>query len=796
MLQNYLTIALRNLLRQKGITLLNIIGLAVGMAACLFITAYVREELTWDQFNEKGDRLGRVIMTMTYPGKSPQLTPYTMPAVGPAMKEGLPEIVRAARTSIGFPYKVFRESDFLGFEMAGYVDPDFLEMYTFPILEGSQTPLDRPDAIVLTKSTANTLFGDEPAVGQTIDVGRDRANANPKVVTAIVEDPPTTSTHQFTALVPFTNYTEDFGWGNLESWDWFNFPTYVELAEGVSFAEAEAKFPEFFAQHKDPETTTFSLQPYLSIHLYDALYSSFASGGDIRVVYALIALALLILIVACVNFINMATAQSARRAREVGMRKVIGARKSDLVIQYIGEAFLVALISALLAILLVELLKPTFMELAGRTVQIDLFGGGFITLALLLLIGLVGLLSGFYPALVMSGFQPAAVLKGSFRRGRKGNALRRVLVVFQFTVSIALIVGALLIHRQMEYVRSKDLGFKKEGVAIIYPDTPIDLNEADLATRLESVPGVTAASITSGAPGDLRGQMGLRLDGTEETRLENFWWADPGAYETFGLELVEGRFLSLDYPSDVLNLEDSTVAAVLNESAVRKFGLEEPVGSTFRYSGGIVATVVGVVKDFHLHSLHRPITPLVIINDTRNAWLPAVRFRTGDLRGFMHNLEGEWSQLAPESVFEAHFLDDLLTRQYEEEMRQSTLVSVMSTLAVLIAMIGLVGLTFHATEQRTREIGVRKVLGASVSQILTLLNREFVLLVLVANLFAWPLAWWVINRWLDNFSYRAPIAWWSFPLAGVAAVLFASLIISMQTFRAANRNPAEVLRDE
>lgn len=796
MIRNYLTIALRNLLRQKGITLINILGLAVGMAACLFITAYVREELTWDHFHEKGERLGRVIMTMTYDGKAPQLTPYTMPAVGPAMKEGLPEIVRATRTSIGFPYKIFREDDFLAFDKAGYVDPDFIEMFSFPIIEGSATPLDRPEAIVLTQSTAHALFGDDPVVGQTIQVGRDRASARSKLVTAIIQDPPTTSSHQFTSLVPFTNYTTDFGWGNLESWDWFNFPTYIELAEGATFEDAEAKFPEFFAQHKDPETTTFSLQPFLTIHLYDALYSSFASGGDIRTVYALIALALLILIVACVNFINMATAQSTRRAREVGMRKVIGARKSDLILQFIGEAFLVALFSALVAILVVELLKPSFYDLAGRTVQLNLFGGGFITLALVLLVVLVGLLSGFYPALVMSGFQPASVLKGSFRRGRKGTTLRRSLVVFQFTVSIALIVGALLIHRQMEYVRSKDLGFSKEGVVVIYPDTPIKLESEDLIARLKAIPGVTAASVNSGTPGDLRGQMGLRLEGAEGTRLENFWWAGPGAFETFDLDLVAGRFLSLDYPSDKLNLEDSTVAAVLNETAVKAFGWEEPVGSRFYYSGGIAATVVGVVRDFHIQSLHRPITPLVIVNDNRNAWLPTIRFESNNLQAFMRELEEGWAQIAPESTFEAHFLDDLLAEQYDAELRQARLVSVMSTLAVLIAMIGLVGLTYHATEQRTREIGVRKVLGASIRQILALLNREFVLLVLVANIFAWPLAWFVIDRWLDNFSYRAPIAWWSFPLAGLGAVLFASTIISLQSFRAASRNPSDVLRDE
>jgi putative ABC transport system permease protein len=790
MIRNYLTVALRNLRKNKVHSLINVTGLAIGMACAILILLWVRDEIGYDRFHVNAGRILRVYRdeTATAPGSGSALT---SPPMAAAFKKDFPEVLRATRFGtwqrrlVVNGDKTFTETRYM------HADPDFLEMFSFPLVKGDpRTALNEPNSIILTESAAAKYFGAGDPMGRTLTVDR----TFDVVVTGIVQDPPANSSLRFDLLSPFnlllTNYIGEENDGN---WGFNSFTTLLLMAPGVGAADFNAKLDGYLQRHDKDDTDRLAVQPFTAIHLRSFMGHDNLGTGGIKYVWIFTALAFFILAIASINFMNLTTARSAKRAREVGLRKVVGARRPQLVRQFFAESVLTSLVSLGLALILVELFLPPFNALTGKTVATSWAANIPALLGCLGLAVATGLLSGIYPAFFLSSFRPIRVLKGTLRTAGGGRVFRKALVIVQFTLSVFLITGTAIISRQMTYMRTKDLGFDKERIIHLRLFGELPEKYDAIKERLLQNPDVASVTASLALPSDIQNSPGTPdWEGKDPAvKMEiKADFVDFDYIETFGVPIVEGRSFSRAHATD------AEQGYLVNEEAVRRMGFTDTaVGKRFAFWGQ-QGRIVGVMKDAHFQSFRQKIEPLVfkIFPD----WFRFIyiKVRPGDMAASLRSIDKTWASMGLGYPFEYNFLDGDFEALYRAEARMGTLFRIFSALAVFIACLGLFGLASYMAEQRTREIGIRRVLGASVPAVTKMMSGEFARWVLAANLVAWPAAWYFMGGWLRGFTYRAALSPWSFLVSAAIALGIALLTVGSLAVRAAVANPSEALRYE
>ena len=818
MLQNYLKIAFRNLLKYKGYSAINILGLAVGIACCLVILLFVADELGHDRSWVNADRIYRMALNRIYPDRQ---TGYAIipPSYAATVKKDFPEVEEAVRlinfnpggtVQVKWEDRVFEEKNFLT------ADSTFFKIFQIPLLKGDAvTALNQPNTLVMTESTAKRYFGSvEAAVGKTVSLLGNQPQ--PMTVSAVCADLPENVHFTFDLLstskgLEFLNQTNHIGFVGC---------TYFLLRPGADWKALEAKFPDVVRQYAAGEVQRnfgvdydqyvaagngwqYFLQPLRDIHLHSKLESELKPTGSMALVTIFSFIAGFILLIACINFVNLATARSSERAREVGIRKALGSERRQLAGQFLAEAILVSLISAGLAVGLVALLLPVFNNIADKQITLNEFFAGWGMVALPGFAIAVGLVAGLYPAGVLSAFRPIEVLKGNFSATKKGLRLRNGLVVFQFAISVALIISTLIVLKQLDFIFSKKLGFDKDHVVTLQNAFALGQKTETFKQELEKIPGVEAVGGTSESPGG-GNYFGIsfKIPGNGETVTGRGMVVDDGYIGAMRMEVLEGRGFSKDF--------SDTLSVVLNEKAARDLGFSDPdaaIGKRVTMTGSFFSpeeadvdfNVIGIVRDFHFQSLHEPIVPLFMVFhqvSQRADGLLSVRVQPEQFQGFLQAASAKWTELLPDQPFRYTFLDADLAALYKDEQRAKRLFVLFAGLAIFIACIGLLGLAAYLTRQRTKEIGIRKVLGASIFNITSLLAKDFLKLVFIAIAVASPLAWWGMSKWLGDFAYRTEIGAGVFILGGVCAIGVALLTVSFQSIRAALANPVKSLRSE
>jgi putative ABC transport system permease protein len=810
MLLNYFKIAFRNLVKNKAYSFVNIFGLAIGIATCLVISLFVKDELIYDRFHEKADRIVRIVFKANINGGKINES-SVMPPTAQALKNDYPEVQQATRLrNFGSPKVVIGEKVFRDDPMA-YVDANFFEVFTIPLLKGNpKTALIQPHCVVLSKAVAQKYFGDENPIGKVIYF-RKGADAPAFRVTGLFDKIPSNSHFHFDLLGSLASDTE----AKSTSWLTSNYFTYLLLTEGTDYKKLEAKLPATVEKYMGPQIVQamgmslsqfrtkgnelgFDLQKLTDIHFYSEGTNELEASGDIKYVYIFGAIALFMLLIACINFMNLSTAGASKRAKEVGVRKVLGSAKLELVRQFLMESLLLTSFALLLAIILVPLVLPVFNDLSKKNLSLD-FAANPLTLVGLLAFGLlVGVLAGSYPAFFLSSFKPIAVLKGRFVGSKKTIGLRSGLVVFQFCVSICLIVGTIVVYQQLSYIQNKKLGYDKDQLVVLQNSWALGKNEAVFKEELlkdSRVANVTASPYRPAGPSDSNNSLAYPENNDAQMMRTLQYSIDERYIPTLGMQMVAGRNFSKDFASD-------SSAIIINEAAAKAFGWgKNAVGHTITRLVGEpnnnrkkVYQVVGVVKDFHFKSLHESISPLLMVYE--NNWGLIVKVKTQDVAGLLASMKSQWAKFNVEEPFEYAFMDELFTKTYLTEQKTSTILSLFAGLTIFIACLGLFGLATFTAEQRTKEIGVRKVLGANVIQIIGLLSKDFLKLIVVACVIAFPFGYWGMNQWLQDFAYRIEISWWVFVVAGVSAIAIALLTVSFQSIKAALMNPVKSLKSE
>ncbi len=799
MLKNYLKIALRNLLRHKGYSFINVAGLAVGITCCLLILLFVQDELSYDRYHEKAGRIYRLVVENEAEGRVFQNALSSAPMV-PALLRDYPEIESAARfypvdasVMVSYGERRFYEERFF------YADAAAFEIFTFPFIKGDpKTALNAPNTIVLTEEMAHKFFGDEDPLGKIIKVDLQRDY----LVTGVIKNIPNNSHLRFDFLASFQSLESILGEA-LQSWTYNPFFSYLLLRRDYPARELDGKIASLFEKNiaEQLQSLGWRLQPYLQpltdIHLHP-LGNELYAQGDIRYIYIFSAIALFILVIACINFMNLATARSEMRSREVGMRKILGSQQRQLVAQFIGESVLMALIATLIAVVLIELILPSFNAIANRELAIDYSNNPLLLVGLFALTLFVGVLAGSYPAFFLSAIKPLEVFKSRTATGWRGFLSRQALVVFQFGISIILMIGTVVVYNQLDYLRKKKLGYNQEQVVVVpIKDAGLLEQRQTFKHALLQSPSVSRVTFTSRYPGiGTWGTVARRPDRPEVQVTDmKVLLTDFDYIETLNIALLAGRSFSAEMDA----ITGATRAVILNETAARALGWSAPaeaVGQTINALGNRSGTIIGVVKDFHFQTLHMGMQPLMMVPAPDGYGYAMLRIAAHDIGGTLEHVKNAWTVFAPQWPFEYLFLDDNFGKQYEAEQRLGKIFGAFGGIAIFIACLGLFGLASFTAGRRTREIGIRKVLGATASGIVKLLSREFVKLVLVANVIAWPVAYFAMNKWLQSFAYRIDIGWWIFALAGGLALLIALLTVSMQAIKAALANPVEALRYE
>lgn len=803
MLRNYLKIAFRNLFKQKGYSFINISGLAVGIAVVTLITLWIQDELSYDKFNKKSDRVYRVVEIQSAKGRNPTHVPYTMVPLAEALKMEMPEIEETVRINyagqmaIAYKDKSFFQNDVV---LAG---ENFFNIFSFDVIKGSAVnALKEPFSVVICEKIAKKYFGDEDPIGKQITLA-----SMPATVTAVIKNPPVQSHMKFEIIISFSTMyyvVKNFGQDPEEwrkSWESNSLFTYVLLKKNTKPESLNSQFPAFLTKYRGEESTMeMYLQNIEDIYLNSEIigYSGPWIKGDKKHIYIFSAIALFILLIACINFMNLTTARSSGRAKEVGMRKVIGGTKLQLIKQFLSESFLVTLFAMLIAVALIEFSLPYFNNLASKELTINFFSNWKITGGFVIIVLFVSVVAGAYPAFFLSSFEPAKVLKGSLSSGSKNLALRKTLVVIQFSISIVLLIGTWIIFRQMDFMQNKKLGFDKENVIVVNNLSP------GLKSKLESYKNllsgqhsIVSATVCSQAPGSgVEGEWGMRPEGSNE---QEQWTVpllgvDEDYLKTFDLKMAKGRWFSKEFQSDRGN------SLVINETAAKKFGWKNPLGKEIvisdRFLNDGKGKVVGVVKDYYFKSLHQKIEPVVFLMHKSLNNDIAVKIEGGDIKGTIAFLKQKWLQFSNNEPFKFTFLDESIDQLYRTEMRVGKLFVIFSILAIIIASLGLLGLAAYSAEQRTKEIGVRKVMGATISQIILLLSKDFTKWVLLSNIIAWPVAWYLMNKWLANFAYRTNINIMAFIGSAVLVLLIAFFTVSFIAIKAASANPINSLKYE
>ncbi len=800
MFHNYLSVALRNLRRHPAYSLINIAGLAIGMATCILILLYIQDELSYDRYHPHANRVYRIVDDIESGGQTVQ-TAGSPTGWGPALKRDFPEIelvVRLRGTEsawlVDLGNTIYYERKVI------WAGSDLFEMFSIPLAAGDQSvALAEPYSMVISEDLAFKYFGDEEAIGKAVNLD----NRWDFTVTGVMKNIPTNSHLRPDMFVSYSTMTAiQSGW-DLDDWEYHrNLYTYVRLRENVSPSEFEAKLPAFLERHAGDQYREAgiilrpTLQPLVDIHLYSNRESEHEPNGDIRYVALFMAIAFLVLIIACINFINLATARSEMRAREVGVRKVLGANRMQLIRQFLGESVLMSGLAAVLAVILVHLALPAVNEIAGKQLALPI-ADWMVLAALVLGTALIGLAAGSYPAAYLSGFLPAEVMKGSPETGKKGLGMRQVLVVIQFSMSIFLLASTAVIHDQLDYIQTKRLGFDKEHVMVIpivgspqLPNTPV------LKQRLSGLPGVVGIATTTGVPG-MRAMptYGVRPEGMapEDHLMMATLHVDEHFLDVMKIDVVAGRNFSPDWGTD------TTGGVLLNETAVRSLGWGAPadaIGRRFErlsFEGVVPGRVIGVVRDFHLRTIHEEIEPAAIMTSTYHIFV-LIRIEPEGISETIGRIEEIWRDVDPRFPLDFTFLDEDFNALYRTDRLLGEIFAVFAFLAVFVACLGLLGLASFAIQQRTREIGIRKVVGSSVSGIVVLLSKDFMKYVLWANVIAWPLAYFVMSNWLQNYAYMSEIRYGWFLASGMLALAIAWLTIGAHAVAASRRNPVNALR--
>jgi putative ABC transport system permease protein len=810
MLHNYFKTALRNLWKNKGFSAINIVGLAIGLATCLLILIFVMDELSYDRFNAKADRIYRLDGEIKFGGNHFILAAAPAPA-GPTVLREYPEVVKEMRFRNNGGRLIKKGNQNIKEESVVMADSTLFDVFSLPMIAGDpHTALKESRSVVLTEKMARKYFDGTNIVGRTLMIN----DSVPYKVTGVIKDIPAQSHFHFDIFLSLTESQE--ARRSDDAWLSNNFNTYLVLREGTDVKKFEAKMNRgIITQHVAPlvheavnismedfvksgNMVQFLLTPLTSIHLHSNKTAELDGNGNIQYVYIFSAIAAFILLIACVNFMNLSTARSANRAKEVGIRKVLGSLRGNLIRQFIMESVLISFIAMVLAVGLAYALLPVFNQLSSKQMEIGLFVRPWLIPLMLGLVLVVGFLAGSYPAFFLSAFRPILVLKGGMAAGFKNSWLRNSLVVFQFFISICLIVGTAVIYRQLAYIRSRELGFSREQVMVIYNPYVMGDQARTFREKLLNLPGVQGVTLTGYLPtSDNRNDdaifMSPDLDIKKSVSMQT-WPVDDQYIPVLGMKMAAGRNFSKDL------LTDST-AVIVNEAAVRLMQGRKPLESKLYEIDDIKTKkvkeyrIIGVVKDFNFNSLRQNVTPVALFLQ-RDYGRMALRVSSTKIHQLAEQIETEWRRMAPSQPFAYSFMDEEFNNIYRTEQQMGGISLSFSMLAILIACLGLFGLTAYAAEQRIREIGIRKVLGASVTGIIRLLSRDFLRLVVVAMVLAFPLSWWGMHLWLQDFAYRITIGWEIFVLAGVISVGIALVTVSFQAVRAALANPVRSLRSE
>ena len=784
MIKNYIKVAFRNIKKYKAYSFINLAGLAVGMSACILILLWVQNELSFNRFHEKADQIFRAVehekmsdgRTLSYP-----LFPT---GFGPALKKDYPQVLETARLRRyrGRIVKVgdisFYENDFV------FADPELLEMFTFPLLRGNKdTVLSDPSSLILTEEMAKKYWGDEDPIGQVVKVD----GAHEFQVTGVLKNIPKNSDIKFDFVVPFTAL-EKYGW-DMNDWGTFGISTFVLLNEHTDYREFNTQIEDFLKKYSEDTIMTVSLQPLTKIHLYSAGIEASGTEGDIKYIYIFSLIALLILLMACVNFMNLSTARSENRAREVGVRKVIGAKQKNLIFQFFAESVLLALLALLFAVIIAQLALPAFNSLTGKEVSLDIFSPSLLVLSLLGIAVLTGMISGSYPAFVLSSLQPVKTLRRRFSSKGSGGSFRKILVLSQFVLTICLVIATIVFNRQMHYIRNINLGIEKDYIVCL--GMKGGLEEKSQVLKNEILRNGSVISVTAASDSPAGNTMSISLDDwegrdTDANYLLHLLSVDHDYLTVFNINLVEGRFFREDEKSG------DEYPIVLNETAVKAMGMKDPIGKRVRDD----FRIIGIVADYHFESLHDAIAPLGIIHTPVDYDRLMVKIQSQDLINTIAGIRKSWIKVAPEYPFEFRFLDEDINDLYKSDRKVNTLINISTFLSLFIACLGLFGMASYTAEQRTKEIGIRKVFGASIPSIFFLLSQQFSKWVIASNIIAWPLAYFLMNKWLSGFAYHTSPNIFIFIFATVIVLIIAMITVSFQTLKAALANPINSLRHE
>ncbi|MDO5970848.1 ABC transporter permease [Flavivirga aquimarina] len=801
MIRNYIKIAWRNLIKNKAISSINIIGLAIGIASCLLIVLFVLDELSYDRFNERKDEVFRVVFRANVNGELIKEA-VVMPPVAQTLKQEFPEVVDATRFKrIPSPKVSYEKNNYRNGKFA-YVDPNFFDVFTLPIIKGNKVaPLDKPNTIVLTKNEAIKYFGKEDPIGKILLV-----NDLQFEITAIIDNMPNNSHFHFDMLASMVGYSA----AKNTSWMNSGFYTYLVLKKGLDYKSLESKFSAIIEKYMGPQMKeetgmTFAeftkdnqlglfLQPLTDIHLNSdfSSASTLEQGGDMKSVYIFCSIALFMLLIACVNFMNLSTASATKRAKEVGVRKVLGSKKSQLIGQFLTEAFFSTAAAMLLAVILIVIMLPFFNNLFDKELQMTYLLEPQIVFTLVSLLIVISLLAGVYPAFYIASFKPIAALKSKFLSTGNKKGVRSGLVVFQFVISAGLILATLIVDKQMTFIQNKDIGYNKKQLLVLRESYFLGPNQTSFKNQILTDPRVERVTSSGHVPAGVTNNSvtGIYVNQKFDRRV-NIFYIDDEYIPTMGMKLIEGRNFSNNFGADSLNI-------IVNETTINKLGYgSNPIGKTMIIGVNDdlkTFKIIGVVKDFHFRSLHQKIEPLIMLNKSSSGLI--VRAKGADMSGLITSISKLWNNYQVNEPFTYTLLDDSYNETYMAEQRMGTILKIFAILTIFIACLGLFGLVTFTTEQRFKEIGVRKVLGSTVSQIVLMISEYFIKLVMVSFAIAFPLGYYSMNIWLQDFAYRTKIEWPTFLIAGFITICIAFITISFRSIKAAQTNPIKSLRTE
>jgi putative ABC transport system permease protein len=794
MIRHYLIIAIRNLRKHKVFSLINILGLSIGLTCCLLMAIYVQHELSYDNFQQKGNRIVRLVMDYQFEGSEAQKKAVTSTKVFPAFKRNFPEVESGVRMSLRQRYITSGQNMII--EPIMYADSTLFDLFSFKLLQGStKDALSGLNKIVLTQSAAKKYFGNTNPVGKLMQIS---TNKDQYLVTGVIQDCPSNSQIKYTCLASFSSLGET----QEESYWGANYITYLLLNKESDIPKLQAKIPVFMKKEMQltgKDYFTFDLEPFTKIHLYS--HAGFEPNNSITYIYIIAAVVLLILTIACFTYINLSTARSMERAKEVGIRKVAGALKAQVLGQFIGESVILSVIALLLSFGLTYLLLPVFSKLAEGTFYITSLFSPFILWFSLSTIVCISLLAGSYPALILSRYQPVKVLKGAFKNTSSGLWLRKSLIIFQFVISAFLIVSVSIITKQLQFIQNTKLGFDNDYVLVLPNDEKIYARLNTIKTEFKTNPDVLSIASTVNDPANIFGGYFIHNEamGAGKGIHINATPVDEDFIKTTGLTIIAGNDFTIQDLKDAANGEggSNTYHFILNETAVKQLGWtpQQAVGQKVYLGEDRPGLVKAVVKDFHSTSMHELINPVVLFNEPWGTKL-LVKVSGKNMPQAIVFLQQKWKVLVPHRPFDYHFLDEDYDALYKADMQLGKVLSIFTAIAVILACLGLFGLSAYSIQQRTREIGIRKVLGASVSGIVMLLSKEFIYLVIVSLLVAFPLAWWAMNKWLQDFAYRTDVNWWIFAIAGLISIVIAFLTVSILSIATALSNPVHSLKSE